>query len=174
MWRVPTILLAFGAIGAALAIWCSETTASIFPAIRGNLFAGFLTLGGFLLSLQTFIVVNLREKFYGHDLYQKRFDRWRKDNPHSKDGRYTPLRNLSTFLVWSVVCCLSNSVLQVTLGLVPSIYAQAACLGGSAGSIALVFRSWWAIRESLHNYFDALDELERERIEELKKITAGG
>ena len=32
--------------------------------LRGSLFSGFLTLGGFLLSLQMFIVVKIKEDLY--------------------------------------------------------------------------------------------------------------
>jgi hypothetical protein len=42
--------------------------------IRGSLFTGFLTLGGFLLSLKTFIIVKMKENVYDDERYIDGFD----------------------------------------------------------------------------------------------------
>lgn len=74
-----TLRLLICAFLATLAVACiewlttdpSELVLFYEKHLRGNLFAGFLTVGGFLLSLKTFILIKLKENVYDHKEYRK-------------------------------------------------------------------------------------------------------
>lgn len=130
--------------------------------LQGNLFSGFLALGGFLLSLKTFIVVKLHEGIFERDSYEERYKVECEQFPENINPYYGPLRNLSDFLVWSVGLSLITSVAQLTLGYVKQLWAVSICLGFAAVSLWLVLRAWWEIKGNLATWFELLEE-EREK-----------
>src|SRR5688572_18969941 len=46
--------------------------------IRGYLFSGFISVGSFLLSLHTFVIVNLKDKLFDSESYQKSYIVYKK------------------------------------------------------------------------------------------------
>lgn len=126
--------------------------------LRGSLFAGFLTLGGFLLSLKTFIVVNMKKEVFESPIYKKEWDEQKKLDTDNKMGkRYTPLRYLSGVLYAAILSCLSTAVLQLTVGLVDSFLAVLVCLWAVSVSLLLLAWALWLIRANLVRMFDYLD-----------------
>lgn len=126
--------------------------------LRGSLFAGFLTLGGFLLSLKTFIVVNMKKEVFESPVYKKEWEEQKKLDTNNVMGkRYTPLRYLSGVLYAAILACLSTAVLQLTVGLVDSFVAAFVCLW--AAFVAVIILAWalWLIRANLVRMFDYLD-----------------
>lgn len=144
--------------------------------IRGSLFAGFLTLGGFLLSLKTFIIVKLKENVYDHDEYEKRFKKQSKLN--SKLVFYAPLKNLSNFLFWTVVSCIGAAIAQLTLGLFNSFYTALITIFAAIFAVCILMYSLYLIKLCLNDWFEFLDlartvkqkEEEEKKKEERKKI----
>ena len=132
--------------------------------MRGSLFAGFLTLGGFLLSLKTFIVVNMKKEVFESDAYKQEWEEQKKLDVNNEMGmKYTPLRFLSAVLYAAILSCISTAVLQLTLGLVNNFWAAALCLW--AVVVSLFFLAWalWLIRANLTRMFDYLDNQESKK-----------
>lgn len=88
--------------------------------MRGYFFSAFLGISSFLLSLLTFVVINLKEKMFDSDDYKKIYARHKKMNAGDeikKNDLYKPLVVITTMLVFSIACSISTSLLQFTLGL---------------------------------------------------------
>lgn len=126
--------------------------------LRGSLFAGFLTLGGFLLSLKTFIVVNMKKEVFENPVYKKEWDDQKKlDTKNELGKRYTPLRYLSGVLYAAILACLLTAVLQLTVGLANNFVAALLCLWAVSVSLLLLAWALWLIRANLLRMFDYLD-----------------
>jgi hypothetical protein len=126
--------------------------------LRGSLFTGFLTLGGFLLSLKTFIVVNMKKEVFDTDDYKLEWEEQKKLDTSNKMGpRFEPLRYLSLILFLAIVSCVTTAVLQLTLGLAETLWAAIVCLWAAVVSVILLLRSLWLIRVNLNRMFDFLD-----------------
>lgn len=127
--------------------------------LRGSLFTGFFTLGGFMLSLKTFIIVNMKKEVYDDASY---VEEWQNQKKLDKTGvlgtRYSPLRALSAALFSAIVACVTTSALQMTLGLFGTYWAAAVCLSSAILALALLAVSLVRIRGNLNKMFDYLDE----------------
>lgn len=131
--------------------------------LRGSLFAGFLTLGGFLLSLKTFIVVNMKKEVFENPVYKAEWEDQKKlDTKNEMGKRYTPLRYLSGVLYAAIVACLSTAVMQLTVGLVNNFVAALLCLWAVSVSLLLLAWALWLIRANLLRMFDYLDRQDEE------------
>lgn len=87
--------------------------------MRGYIFSAFLGVSSFLLSLLTFVVINLKEKMFDSKDYlglYRSFNNMNEDDPLTKKGVYKPLRIITVVLVLAISCCIITSVLQFTLG----------------------------------------------------------
>lgn len=124
-------------------------------SLRGSLFAGFLTLGGFLMSLKTFIIVNMKKEVYDSPAYITKFDAEKIIKPNLR--RYDPLKELSNVLFVTILSCLTTSIMQLTLGLIEIFYMSLLCLMSAVGSIALLSWTLYLIRANLQDMFDHLD-----------------
>lgn len=124
--------------------------------IRSYFFMAFITMGGFLLSLKTFIVINIKKELYDCDQYKKWFTESKELNPDLK--LYGPLIRLGNFLIYCVIFSILTSVSQLTIGLIPSAYASMFCIALACGTIVWVFRAWWEIKQSLSSWFDILKD----------------
>jgi len=87
--------------------------------MRGYLFSAFLGISSFLLSLLTFVVINLKEKMFDSDDYLKIYAE-RKDISSGDDiikaELYAPLVTITTVLVISILCSIASAIFQFTLG----------------------------------------------------------
>lgn len=124
--------------------------------MRASFFAGFLTLGSFLLSLKTGIVIKIKENVYDKEGYQKKVSAARLAG--SDQSVYGPLRRLSRVLSAAVLAALVCSVLQLTLGLLTDWWAAALCLSFAAVAIALLLTAFYLIQVNLNSWFDFLDD----------------
>lgn len=115
--------------------------------LQTPLFSGFLTLGSFLLSLKTFILLRLKQDVYDSPHYAQHIRESRAFEPDLP--YYGGLRQLSELLVASVICALTTSVFQLTLGFWRRVYPMAVCAGMAAFTLVLVFFCWWQIKENL-------------------------
>lgn len=124
--------------------------------LRGSLFVGFLTIGGFLFSLKTFIIIKMKENVYDHKYYRERVENQR--NLNKEISYYGPLKRLSKMLFASVLVSIITAVLQFTIGLIPDPLAVIICVWASCFSVALLVSSLLAIKNNLDNWFVFLEE----------------
>lgn len=120
--------------------------------LRGFLFSGFLTVGSFLLSLKTFVVVNLKDKLFDSDAYLERYM-----NRHGFSSReevpnneyYRPLSNLTGFLFLSILFSIFTAVAQFSIGLIPNICLVVFCIWLALFTVMLLINSLRLIRRNL-------------------------
>ena len=139
----------------------SQPTVDVFysfyaASLRGVLFTGFLTLSGFLFSMMTFIVINMKKEVYDTDQYMQEISTKRELNP--KLTQYGPLRRFSRFLFWSVLSSLLTAVSQLTVGLYAHRGSAILCLGLAAISVTLVGTSLVLLACNLNAWFQRLEQ----------------
>ena len=119
--------------------------------LRASLFAGFLTVGSFLMSLKTFIIVNMKKEVFDTQGYKKKF-------AATNSGKlYDPLRQLSDMLFATIVTCIIASISQLTIGLIPTVLTSIIPI--SIAIIAIILLSWslYLIRTNLESMFEHID-----------------
>ena len=119
--------------------------------LRGNIFSGLLTVGGFLLSLKTFIVIKLKENVYDHEEYDERYKQQRKLD--SSLRKYAPLQRLSNFLFWSVLTTILGAVIQLTLGILGNYWLCLVAIWSSVFAVCVLLLSLLLIKSALDDYF---------------------
>jgi hypothetical protein len=151
------VILLTTAIGLAVGnhYWFpADFLSKAYDKLQTPLFTGFLTLGSFLLSLKTFIVVQLKKELFDHKEYRDHFDAVQENQ--TTDGLYAPLKQLGNFLLWSELFALLTSLSQITIGFVPHSFAKIWCLSAAIATLAVVIRAWLAIRKALNQWFTHL------------------
>lgn len=123
--------------------------------LRMPLFTGFLTLGGFLLTLKTFVLIKLKEGLYDHEKYQELHAERKELN--SEITYYGPLSRLGNFLIFSVLLALLTSFYQFTFGFIKCNIVAAIGLALAVTTAVLVLISWWNIRNNLNSWFKLLE-----------------
>lgn len=127
--------------------------------IRASLFAGFLSLGGFLLSLKTFIIVNMKKDVFDTERYKTTWESQSKLDHSGKLGkRYDPLRELSNVLFAAIVTAIGTAVLQITVGLRESFWTTFVCLWAAIFATMLLLTCLWLIKSNLDTMFAYLDD----------------
>ncbi|MFJ3356694.1 hypothetical protein [Serratia liquefaciens] len=87
--------------------------------MRGYVFSSFLGISSFLLSLLTFVVINLKEKMFDSEDYlaiYRKGEKLSEDAAVKKSDLYKPLLNITYLLVLSITFCLLTCLLQFSLG----------------------------------------------------------
>ncbi|HHG8598044.1 hypothetical protein Q4R89_17340 [Morganella morganii] len=88
--------------------------------IRGYIFTAFLAVASFLLSLLTFVVINLKEKMFDSKEYiDIAKEGWKKKNissPFKKKNLYEPLVIISWVLAFAISSCFLTSISQFIFG----------------------------------------------------------
>lgn len=120
--------------------------------IRSSLFTGFLTLGGFLLSLKTFIIVKMKESVYDSNEYREYFEDRRERNRSL--SLYKPLQNLSHLLFWAILFAIITSVLQFSIGFFENYLTTMICIFMAAFTIVLLVLSLFEIKKNLDSWFN--------------------
>lgn len=152
------VLLAQASQPSPPGIWTAELVQFYGESLRSSLFAGFLTLGGFLFSAKTFIVVKMKEGVYDTPDYEKSVETQRALKPGSNLKFYGPLRNLSQLLFGSILLSLVTAVAQLTLGLFDNVIAVFICLGLAVATIVVLIISLFFIRANLVFWFDQMEK----------------
>lgn len=124
--------------------------------LRASLFTGFLTMGGFLLSLKTGILIKIKESLYDNKAYIATVEQLRSINP--KLTQYGPLKRLSRVLSFSVFFCLLSAASQFSIGLLMNSWSSAFCLGLSAFSMSMLIASFLVIQLNLREWFKFLEK----------------
>lgn len=141
--------------------WLVESGADTFAEfyaddLRGNLFSGCLTFGGFLFAAYTFIVILMKTAVYDSSDYRKIFEEKRKGD--SRLQRYEPLRKLSRKLMNAVVLTLVAGVLQLTVGLIPYNWAASICLFAFLVAVIQVGASTRIMAINMQDWLGSLDD----------------
>jgi hypothetical protein len=132
--------------------------------LRGSLFSGFLTLSGFLFSVNTFIVVNMKKELYDQPGYLERFEKQLAYDTNRT--LYGPLQRLSKLMLIAVSTAVMTSVTQFTVGLVPRWYTAVACVLMACVAVFFLAKVLWVIRQNLREMFEYL---EKDAADKLKK-----
>jgi len=126
--------------------------------LRGALFGSFLSLGGFLLSLKTFIVVKIKEGIYDSKRYRKRIAAVRAYEPdNAKSAIFGELDRLRSLLFASIVASIIAGIAQVTVGVKESAYTATVCIAAACFVIALLIQSLILINSNLRDWFKELE-----------------
>ncbi len=124
--------------------------------IRGSLFAGFLTVGSFLLSLKAFIVVKLKENVFDTQVYKDKLTELRKINPELT--LYGPVKRLSKLLFVTISSAITASVSQLTIGLIDCWTAVLLCAFLAVFAMAMLVATLLLIRRTLDEWLEYLEE----------------
>ena len=123
--------------------------------IRSSLFTGFLTLGGFLFSLKTFIIVKMKENVYDDKKYLENLERQRKLNPNI--SHYGPLKRLSDLLFFSILSSIITAASQFSIGLYKNQVSAYVCIFLSIFTLTLFIVSLIIIKRNLDTWFKYLE-----------------
>lgn len=121
--------------------------------LRGHLFSAFLGLGGFLLSLKTFIIVNMKDKLFDSKKY---IERWNKSNKES--SLLTPLKELSDILYFAILMSIITAISQMTLGFIKIDISAFICIYLALVSTFLLIDSLGIIKRNLNTMFEYDDK----------------
>lgn len=120
--------------------------------LRGFLFSGFLTVGSFLLSLKTFVVVSLKDKLFDSDKYVKKYmerNGLECDSHIDLPEFYAPLANLTGFLFFSILFSILTSVAQFSIGIVGNAAANVFCIWLALFTVLLLLNCLRLIRKNI-------------------------
>ncbi|WP_217513135.1 hypothetical protein [Vibrio metschnikovii] len=115
--------------------------------IRGNLFAGLIAVGGFLMTGKTFILVTMKQNVFDDAEYIKNYKKLVKFDQSLK--RYAPLIQLKDILYVSVYMTIIAAIVQLTIGLIPHWSMALFSLFIAILSIVLVIDSLNLIKRNL-------------------------
>lgn len=126
-------------------------------------FTGFLTLGSFLLTLKTFVIMKLKESLYDSECYKERVRKQRVLKPDL--AAYNPLNNLATFLVYAVIMAVLTAGAQITIGFLPFNITAATCISLAVTTLFLVLIAWWNIKKNLSDLFEIWEKQSRPKVQ---------
>ncbi len=118
-------------------------------SIRGYLFSGFISVGSLLLSLHTFVIVNLKDKLFSTERYISNFKLSRNLPENEKVDEcelFKPLDTLSSFINISVWLSILSAVSQFTIGLIDAGVASVFCIWLAMLTICFLLNSLILIR----------------------------
>ena len=119
--------------------------------LRGYLFSGFISVGSFLLSLHTFVIINIRDKVFATPEYKETYSKANQiPLGEIKDSDlYKPLDNLSSFINTSILFSLTTAIAQFTIGLSTNLYACLFCVWLAILTIFFLLHCLIIIRQNI-------------------------
>jgi hypothetical protein len=127
-----TLINVFGAPGdAGVNTWVK----AYFDFARVPLFSGFLTVGSFMVTLQTAILQRLKDA-YDNPKYLERYICLKAYNPKAR--YYGSLERLSLALSFCIVSAFLTAMFQMTFGFIKIPWASALSVSAAAVSLSLV------------------------------------
>ncbi|MCW6601750.1 hypothetical protein [Yersinia ruckeri] len=119
--------------------------------LRGYLFSGFISVGSFLLSLHTFVIINLKDKLFSTDAYKDKFARASgiEKNKIDEKDLFKPLDRLSCFLNLSIWLSIITAISQFTLGLANHTLLSIICIWLAVLTLTFMLNSLILIRENI-------------------------
>lgn len=126
-------------------------------SIRGYLFSGFISVGSLLLSLHTFVIVNLKDKLFTTKYYRELYAKNKNITGEkeiaeiSESDLLKPLDKLSSFINISVWLSILTAVSQFTIGLGDYGLMSVFCIWLALLTIFCLLNSLILIREHIKN-----------------------
>ncbi|HBQ8407034.1 TPA: hypothetical protein L9P67_002679 [Klebsiella pneumoniae] len=119
--------------------------------LRGYLFSGFISVGSFLLSLHTFVIINLRDKVFATAEYKHTYSEATKTplEQIKDEDLFKPLDNLSSFINTSILFSLTTAIAQFTIGLSTNLYACLFCVWIAILTVFLLLHCLIIIRQNI-------------------------
>lgn len=121
--------------------------------IRGYLFSGFISVGSFLLSLHTFVIVNLKDKLFDSEAYKSNYIDFKSEQIKDFSSEmidvseyYAPLNILSVFLNVSIWLSIITAVFQFTIGFYNNTYSALFCMYMALITVLFLLNSLILIR----------------------------
>ncbi|MFT3708057.1 MAG: hypothetical protein QM817_10410 [Archangium sp.] len=169
LWFLLAALSA--AVVLIIAIVCGGWTGlpEAYVALRGSIFTGFFTIGGFLLTLKNLILGSVRTGVFENKEYQKTHLKKRQG-----ESLYGSLRNLGALIHYAIVGALVTSFAQLTIGLYKSNVTAVVALSLAAGTATLLGACLYELRANLVAWFDQLDKSWEKEAEKLRAEKADG
>lgn len=154
---VPSIALVIWLLGvivfSVIFYYLIEDLVKIYQTkFQVPLFAGFLTLGSFLLTLKSFVIIQFKKELFEKPYY--------KAAHHALYGKfigktfYAPLNHLAQLLLISVIASLITSVSQLTVGFIPVRAVSALCMGLAIATLIEVGFVWLLVRRNVLKMFE--------------------
>lgn len=143
------------------ALYCQKSNVFVTffeENLRGHLFAGFLGLGGFLLSLKTFIVVTMKGNVYDTKEYKERWEKINEQIPSDSVALYYPLNQLSDLLFYAIAASFITAIAQLSFGLSGLFAFSLLCIALAIGTLLLLMQSMVSIKRNLDQWFEGLNE----------------
>lgn len=126
-----------------------------YTQARVPMFTGFLTLGSFLLTLQTAIIQRLREAYDSSD-HARKIDQMRSKGKTVQ--HYGSLERVGIALSSNVILAIITSLLQMTLGFFQNIWSSSICVAFGLTTIFLVIYLTIQIVMAHHQWFKKIEE----------------
>lgn len=126
-----------------------------YTQARVPMFAGFLTLGSFLLTLQTAIIQRLKEAYDSAD-HARKVEQLR--NKGKSVRYYGSLQRLGIALSTNVILALLTALMQMTLGFVQQSWSTAICIGFGLIALSLVIYLTIQLVLAHHQWFKKIED----------------
>ena len=128
-----------------------------YEALRGSLFTGFFTVSGFLLSMKSFVIQQLKKDVYDQEAYLLLLAK-RRTQMRRADTHYGSLQDLSSLFIYAIVTCLASSLVQITIGLVHRRWAIGVCFAAAGVGFVAISFIIFHIRRNLLYWFEFLEK----------------
>ena len=136
-----------------------------YHALRGPLFGGFLSLGGFILASLVFLSSRLHEfmKSPSEAVRRAAVEAVEPGRPHTG-----ALRARATQTRWAVNACFLTAAIQITVGVIEAPWARQASVLVALLSLAYVVLT---INGALRMYYASLNEYDTDLAEEARALS---
>jgi hypothetical protein len=142
----------------------SDITTIYSNKFQVAMFAGFLTLGSFLLTLKTFVVVQFKTQLFEKNIYEKVFIDTKSKATYRLGDYYQPLDDMAKLLLLAIISALATSLCQITIGFIAHEMISAFCIALGIATLCVVCFAWWVVR---HNTLLMIQHWEQEKLGEI-------
>lgn len=155
-------------------LWLAQSHPEIIDGYQKNartpLFAAFITLGSFLLTLKTTVLQRLKEGF-DSDKHKKNYILLKAAGNRGK--YYGSLHNMSVAIAACVFSSLITSAIQMTVGFITHPLAFAFCASSATTTLGLVLYLWREITANHRLWLTKIeDEMQAKLADEDEKTKA--
>lgn len=157
-WSKPAAL----ALSAGVFLFCLVEPSALIgiyqSALRASFFTAFVSVGSFMLTLKTFVLIKMKEGMYDSPKYKRRFQRSVLNG--NKDPHYAPIRRLGGILFLAIASAYATSVAQLSIGLWGSRWAAIICICLAVFTIGVLITCLHLVHVNLQDWFALLEEPE--------------
>jgi hypothetical protein len=130
----------------------TEPLVEYYLTFRSAIFTSSLTLGTFLFTMKTFIIINMKKEVYDKSTYRSMVqDRVRAGK---KETLYGALKRLKRVLFWAILLAIGNALIQITIGYLSYRWAAIVCFSTTALSWAVVTSSLLLVSNNISDMLE--------------------